>query len=121
VPVEFYDLATVRRIIDAQPSAERRALLSLLYGTGIEVGTALRLTRADCWTETQEINAAGTKTHTRHRVAVVSEWAWPAVRDYVRPFLDTYGAFLPSGADRAYWRPQVEAGRGRERAESGGR
>jgi site-specific recombinase XerD len=73
-PIQFYELDEVRRIVDAQPTAERRALFALLYGTGIEVGTALRLTRADIWDASREIRAAGTKTHTRDRVAIVADW-----------------------------------------------
>ena len=70
-PIQFYEMDEVRRIVDAQPSPERRALFAILYGTGIEVSTALRLTRADVWDASREIRAAGTKTHTRDRVAVV--------------------------------------------------
>jgi integrase len=86
-PVACYELGTVERIIGAQPSAERRTLLAILYGTGIEVSVALRLTRADVWDGSQEINAAGTKTHTRHRVASVQDWAWPRIAAYVKPLL----------------------------------
>jgi integrase len=188
VPVAFYELATVQRIIGAQPSPERRVLLAVLYGCGLEISTALRLTRADVWDASQEINAAGTKTHTRHRVATVADWAWPMIREYVKTrlpaarlfpeawtpeavskwhrwtvkdvlkldqalrlhsarhhwavtnlragvpvavvqaqlghasasmTLDTYGAFLPSGADRQHWRGKVTEAEAR-RAESGG-
>ena len=86
-PIQFYELDTVERIVAAQPTPGRRALFALLYSTGIEVGTALRLTRADVWDASQEIRAAGTKTHTRDRIATVSDWGWPIVRDYVRPLL----------------------------------
>lgn len=78
-PIRFYDLDTVERIVGWQPTPERRALFALLYGTGIEVSVALALTRADVWEATREIRAAGTKAHTRDRVARVAEWAWPAV------------------------------------------
>jgi site-specific recombinase XerD len=79
----------VRRPADS----ERRALFAVLYGTGIEVGTALRLTRADVWDASREIRAAGTKTHTRDRVAVVADWAWPIIADYVRRILPTAPLF----------------------------
>ena len=94
-PIQFYELDTVERIVAAQPTEGRRALFALPYGTGIEVGTAIRLTRADVWDSSQEIRAAGTKTHTRDRIAAVSDWAWPLVRDYVRPLLP--GALLFPG------------------------
>ncbi len=174
-PIHFYELETVERIIGWQPTQERRALFTLLYGTGIEIGTALRLTRADVAIGTREIRAAGTKAHTRHRVAIVADWAWPTIEEYVRPMLpaarlfpahfredeashwhlftvraleitpevkmhaarhhwavmrlragtpvavvqaqlghstpmltlQTYGAFIPSGADRAHWEAQT--------------
>jgi len=50
----------------------------------------------------QETNAAGSKTHARHRVASV-HWAWPTVVAYGQRF-NTRGAFLPSAADREHWR-----------------
>jgi len=92
-PIQFYELNEVRRIVEAQPTPERRALFAILYGTGIEVGTALRLTRADVWDVSREIRAAGTKTHTRDRVAVVADWAWPIVAEYVRRMLPTAPLF----------------------------
>lgn len=173
-PIQFYELDAVERIIGAQASDAMRALFTLLYGTGIEISTALRLTRADVSIGTREIRAAGTKAHTRHRVAIVADWAWPALERYVRPMLPqaplfpaswrgdelskkhtatvkalklpvyrmhsarhhwavmrlragtpvavvqaqlghstpmltltTYGPFIPTGADRAYWEEQT--------------
>jgi site-specific recombinase XerD len=47
-------LHEVRQIVDAQPTSDRRALFAVLYGTGIKVGTALRLTRADVWDARRE-------------------------------------------------------------------
>jgi integrase len=181
-PVKFYELDLVERIVAAQPTPARRALMACLYGTGIEVGTALRLTRAHVWEDSQEIRAAGTKTHTRDRVVAVSDWAWPMVRAYVRSLLPSaplfpgfrvgvvwhwhretvdalgladrlkvhaarhhwavlalraggpvrvvqcqlghatpaltlglYGAFLPSGEDRATWRARVTSHEARRR------
>lgn len=182
VPVRFYELDQVTRIVNAQPTQERRALFALLYGTGIEVGTAIRLTRADVWEASREIRAAGTKTHTRDRVAVVADWAWPIIVEYVRSLLpaaplfpttrhpyqvshwqrwlvvevlkitprlkvhaarhhwavsrlragvpialvqrqlghstpmltlNTYGAFIPTGEDRAHWESQTTAAEAR--------
>jgi integrase len=92
-PIQFYELDEVRRIVDAQPTPERRALFAILYGTGIEVGTALRLARADVWDASREIRAAGTKTHTRDRVAVVADWAWPIIAEHVRRMLPTAPLF----------------------------
>jgi integrase len=99
-PVAFYELETVKRIVAAQPTHERRALLAVLYATGIEVSVALRLTRADVWEASHEINAAGTKTHTRHRVASVQDWAWPIIAAYIKPFLPAARLFP------AAWTPE---------------
>jgi integrase len=52
------------------------------------------------WDASQEINAAGTKTHTRHRVASVEDWAWPMIAPYVKPLLPAARLF-PAG-----WTPQ---------------
>lgn len=86
-PIAFYELGEVQRIVGAQPTPDRRALFAILYGTGVEVSTALRLTRADIWEASREVRAAGTKTHTRDRVAVVADWAWPIIATYVRQML----------------------------------
>jgi len=68
------------------------------------------------WGISQEINAAGTKTHTRHRVASV-HWACPTVAAYGQP-LNIHGAFLLSAADREHWRALgAEAERKRVKSE----
>lgn len=67
-------------LADAQPSPYRE-LSALLAGTGIEVSTALRLTRRDVDTVNKEIRAAGTKTWNRDRIVRVADWAWPYVLD----------------------------------------
>lgn len=83
-PIQFYELEVVDRIIAWQPTLARRALYALLYGTGIELSTALGITRADVWQQSREIRAAGTKAHTRDRVARVDEWAWPILWEYAK-------------------------------------
>ena len=92
-------LGEVQRIVDAQPTPERRALFAILYGTGIEVSTALRLNRADVWDSKREIRAAGTKTHTRDRLAVAADWAWPIIQQHIRHRLPTARLFPPD------WKP----------------
>ena len=86
-PIMFYELDAVKRIVEAQPDPARRALFALLYGTGCEVSVALGLTRADVDPTRKEIRAAGTKTHTRDRMARVAEWAWPIFWAYAKDFL----------------------------------
>jgi integrase len=83
-PIRFYELDLVERIIAYQPTAERRALFALMYGTGIEVSVALALTRSDVWEATKEIRAAGTKAHSRDRVCRVADWAWDGVWGHCR-------------------------------------
>jgi integrase len=94
--IRYYELDTVERIVEAQPTSERRALFALLYGTGIEVSVALSLTRADVWPDQKAIRAAGTKAHGRDRVARVANWAWPIVWEHSRNHLTTAPLFPPS-------------------------
>jgi integrase len=86
-PIRFYELDVVERIVAYQPNPERRALFALLYGTAIEVSTALALTRADVWEGTKEIRAAGTKAHSRDGVCRVADWAWETVWGHCRRML----------------------------------
>lgn len=86
-PIRFYELEDVRRIVEEFLSSDRRALMALLYGTGIDVSTALQLRREDVWDATKEIRAAGTKAHSRDRVARVADWAWPIVSGYTKSLL----------------------------------
>jgi integrase len=78
-PIKFYELGEVESILDHAQSPEIRALWSLMYGTGIEISPALTLRRQDFDELTHEVRAEGTKAHTRDRMAVVDDWAWPAV------------------------------------------
>jgi integrase len=87
--VAFFELDAVKRIVEAQPDPARRALLALLYGTACDISVALRLTRVDVDPTTKEIRAAGTKTHTRDRLARVADWAWPIFWSYARDHLPT--------------------------------
>jgi integrase len=82
--LRYLDSREMLRLANSQ--AEDMGVLSaLLGGSGIEVSTALRLTRRDVDMERREIRAAGTKTHTRDRIVRVAEWAWPYVRDHADP------------------------------------
>lgn len=88
-PPQFYDLDTAKRVVDKQPDPARRALFALLYGAAVEVSVALRLTRADVDPAMREVRAAGTKTHTRDRMARVADWAWPIFWGYTKDHLPT--------------------------------
>jgi integrase len=98
-PIRFYDQDTAERIVEWQPTEERRALFALLYGTGIEISVALGLTRGQIDFVTKEVRAPGTKTHTRDRLARVAEWAWPIVEAYARTFTPNAPLF-PGVPDR---------------------
>ena len=87
LPIAFYELDQVERIVGAQPTEERRALFALMYGTGIEVSTALALTRDHVLPNTKQVRAPGTKAHTRDRTVRVSDWAWGMFWDFARPRL----------------------------------
>lgn len=96
--VAFYELDTVERIVGWQPTEERRVLFALLYGTGMEISVALKLTAGDVWRSTQEIRAAGTKTHTRDRMVRVASWAWPHLSRYLQSMLDVAPLFPTVGS-----------------------
>lgn len=83
-PIEFYELDEVKRIIDWQPTEERRVLLAFLYGTACEVSVALKLTRADVDPTTKMVRARGTKAHTRDRLIRVDDWAWDTFWEYAK-------------------------------------
>lgn len=76
--VVYLDLPDVQRVID-RADEPYRTLYTLLYGTGIDLSTALALTRRHLLMDAKEIHAPGTKSVHRNRVCVVAEWAWPAV------------------------------------------
>jgi integrase len=74
--VEYYDLPEVRRILGASPEPWQ-SLYALLYGTAIEVTTALDLRRRDVDLQAREIRARGTKAHNRDRIASIASWSLP--------------------------------------------
>lgn len=75
----FFELDTVERIVEWQPTPERRAYFALVYGTGADVSDVLRITRADLNAATREVRLYGTKAHTRDRIGRIAAWAWPIV------------------------------------------
>lgn len=84
--IVFLELDAVRRVVDAVEEPYR-TLFALLYGTGIDLSTALGLTRRSVFPTTHEIHAHGTKSEFRHRVCLVAEWAWPFVAARIRDLL----------------------------------
>ena len=78
-PIRYYELDAVERIVGAQPTLQRRALLAFQYGAAVEVSVTLGLTRGDFDPARREVRAAGTKAITRDRLVRVADWAWPVV------------------------------------------
>jgi integrase len=91
-------MESVEIIVGSQPTLARRALFALLYGTGLEISTALATATTDVLFETKQVRGPGTKAHTRDRVARVADWAWPVVAEYVRSI--PVGSQLFEGIDR---------------------
>lgn len=83
-PIRFYELRDVERIVGWFDDEARRAYFALLYGTGMDVSDPLSLLRGDLIEHTHEIRAPGTKNHTRDRVAMIADWAWPIVWGYAK-------------------------------------
>lgn len=80
--IRFFEIEQVEQIVRAQMTPELQAFFAIAYGTGIETGVTLNLTRGDFHPVDHEIRAAGTKTHTRDRMARVTDWAWNVVWGY---------------------------------------
>jgi integrase len=91
-------MESVELIVGSQPTPARRALFALLYGTGLEISTALAARTTDVLLEATQIRGPGTKAHTRDRVARVADWAWPIVATYVRSLPE--GSLLFDGISR---------------------
>lgn len=106
-PIRFFELDEVERILAAQPSIERRVFYALAYATGIESGVVRMLTANDVWNASREIRAAGTKTSTRDRVAIVADWAWPLIEAYAA--LSTGRLFPPEwrGDHVSHWHEET--------------
>jgi integrase/recombinase XerD len=90
--VAALDLADVFRVLEASDQ-DHRGLFAVMYGTGIEVSVALRLTRRDVDVGRREIRAAGTKNHSRDRIVRVAEWAWPYVESLIQAKLPSARLF----------------------------
>lgn len=88
-PVRFYEPEEVGRIIAALSSPSMRAIVALMYGTGIEVSVAIPFRKRDFREVARgsrvygEVRAPGTKEHTRDRLCIVASWAWQIVKDYM--------------------------------------
>jgi integrase len=97
-------LDDVRRIVDgAEPPY--RALFALLYGTGIEISSALACVASDVDVARREVRARGKKTHTRDRVVRAAEWAWPYIQVHLmtlRPAEQLFGGISRKTANTVH-------------------
>lgn len=84
VPIRFYELRDVERIVGWFSAEGQRAYYALIYGTGMDVSDPLPLLRSDINPSTHELRAPGTKNHNRDRVVLVADWAWPTFWAYAR-------------------------------------
>lgn len=93
----YLDMPDIQRLIAALPEPYR-TLSTLIHGTGMEVSVALGLKRRDFNPQRKEVQARGTKTSSRDRIAKVADWAWPAVENHMA--LMTANAPLFPGINR---------------------
>lgn len=85
--IRFYELDQVQRLVDWQPTPERRAFFALMYGAPADASTAVGLLASDLMAADREVRLAGTKTRTRDRVVRVMQWAWPVLWAHARTVL----------------------------------
>lgn len=97
-PIAFYDSVTVMRVVKWQPSAERQAVMALIYGTGADVSPAVTVTREDFNPAAKEVRIAGTKTAYRDRVARINDALWPIIWAHVKTVLS--GRVFPATWNR---------------------
>lgn len=90
VPFIYLRPQQYRALVDSC-SPYYRALFALLYGTGMELGAALKVTprevdaeRRTVWAHARHTKRG--KTPYRSRECAVDEWAWPIVWTWVRQF-----------------------------------
>lgn len=83
----FYDVATVRRIVDWQPTTTRQAFFALVYGTGADVSPALLVHRSDFDQKKKEVRIMGTKSAGRDRIVRIADSLWPIVWAHAKTVL----------------------------------
>lgn len=96
-PPKFYELPDVITIVEAQPTAERRALMALMYGTGADLSPALEVCRKDVDERKREVRVMGRKAAGRDRVASIQPWAMKYLKPHLRTCLPNARLF---SADR---------------------
>lgn len=108
-----YAYADMRRVLDAMPAGEARAIVALMLGSGMEWAAIERATAADVKSNAERIvHAPGTKTVFRQRDCFVDAWAWPIVNAHVRGKIGHAKLFTMSldQVRKAFYAAQVACG-----------
>lgn len=71
-----------------------RPLFALLYGTGMEIGAALRVRRSDVDAKRKTVYAWGSKNEYREREVAVDAWAWPHFWRHAQQFFGDNPLFV---------------------------
>lgn len=111
--MKYWDHATVLKVLEKIEWAEAKVAMTLLFGTGIELGALLALTHGDVHAN-RTITARGTKNNARrNRTVFVDAWAWGAVRDWAGDHAEHFKlfGFADDGGDLrdAFYAAQVAA------------
>ena len=79
----------VLAILDGTANLKHRAILALLYGSGLRVSEVARLRICDICSKTMRIRVEGAK-HGTNRYTILSDRALTVLRDYFRTYFTSY-------------------------------
>jgi integrase len=115
----FWDHATVRDVLDRM-EGEARVMMTLVFGTGLELGAVLGLEGRHVSRTGEQLITVPSDLKNRYRddrTVFVSDWAWPTVRDHAASVLPraSLWASFPEGrageqVREAFYAAQVAAG-----------
>lgn len=109
----FYEFDKVRAVLDRM-EGEARVAMTLVFGSGIELGALLRMTGASVGSNDERtIVAPGSKNEYREdRTIFVDRWAWPTVKEHARHVLPMAPLFTITEGElrQAFYEAQVAAG-----------
>jgi site-specific recombinase XerD len=78
----------VKLFIDSTPNLKHRAILSLLYGSGLRVSEVIKLKISDICSKTMQVRVDGAK-HGTDRYSILSEYSLLILREYFRAYFKT--------------------------------
>src|SRR5581483_5758831 len=114
----YWEHSTVRQVLDRM-SGEARIAMTLIFGSGMELGAALAMTgadvgRVDAATRRCMVIAHGTKNSSRtDRTIFVDAWATPVVQEHARLLLPSAPLWRSLTGDSlrdAFYAAQVASG-----------